>query len=260
MSAPRNRLRAALAERGTVIGPWHQLTDPAATELLARAGLDFVALDAQHGPHDLATIGPLLRQAEQGALAVVVRVAASEPWQIQRALDLGASAVVVPMVNDAVEAAAAVAALRYPPLGTRSFGPHRVAPGDPFDPADGPLLFAMIETAAGLANLDAIAAVPGLDGVFVGPIDLALALGEMPDGVIETALASARTAAAVSRIADAARQHGVLLAGAVFSAAHATTMAGLGMRVLIQGSDTQWIAAGAASALASTAALPGRRP
>jgi 4-hydroxy-2-oxoheptanedioate aldolase len=115
-----------------------------------------------------------------GRSAGMVRVAANDLTGIGRALDAGAAGVIVPLVDTAQQAAAAVAATRYPPAGRRSYGPARAGLRIGPRPADANatvLVFAMIETAEGLANVEAICATPGLDGVYVGPSDLCLAVG-----------------------------------------------------------------------------------
>ena len=179
-----NPLRTALAAKPQVVGPWVITTDPATVEVLAKTGVDFLVFDCQHGPHDLGRVGPLL-QPQPSRETDLVRVPSSDPWIIMRALDLGAAGVIVPMVDNAAEAEAARAATRYPPLGNRSYGPLQPAPGNAFDPADGPMVFVMIESRGGLDDVAAIAAIDGIDGLFIGPIDLALALGAMPDGDLQ---------------------------------------------------------------------------
>lgn len=255
----RNPLRTAVAGRAVTAGPWVTISDPAAVEVLAQTALDYLVFDCQHGPHDLGTVLPLLRAAAIHGMPALLRVASSAPWMIMRALDLGAAGVIVPMVGSAAEAARACAATRYPPLGERSFGALRPAAGDVFDPADGPLVLPMIETAEGLAAVDAIAATPGVDGLFVGPLDLALSIGATPGADPLAALSSPDLRAAIDTIGRAATAHGKLLAGAVFSTDHARTMAKAGMTMQVRGTDLQWLAANAASAAAFTAELAAER-
>lgn len=245
-SGPANPVRAAAAAKGFTIGPWVITTDPSIVEALAKTAVDFLVFDCQHGPHDLAGVGALLRAAAVHGKPTLVRVPASDPWIIMRALDLGAAGVIVPMVETAAEAEAARAATRYPPLGNRSYGPLQPAPGNVFDPADGPVLLVMIETAAGLAAVDDIAAVDGLDGLFIGPVDLALGVGAMTDGDLQKGLASPLLRDAVTTIAGTAARSGKTLAGAVFSPDHARAMAKAGMTLQVLGTDLGWLAAGAA--------------
>jgi 4-hydroxy-2-oxoheptanedioate aldolase len=250
-SQPNSAIRRALTARRVTTGPWVTFTDPHAVEALARLDLDYLAIDCQHGSAGLGSILPMLRAAALHDKPVLIRVPANEPWQIMRALDLGAAGVIVPMVSTAAEAAAAASAMLYPPHGERSYGPVRPSPGGGFTPGDGPVLLVMIETAQGLADVDAIAATRGVDGLFIGPIDLALGIGAVteasPKGVLKGIGAEA-TLAAVDTIAAAARTHDKLLAGAVFTADHARAMARAGVRLQVYGSDGQWLAAGAKAA------------
>lgn len=242
---PANPLRRAVATSGVTVGPWVITTDPATVDVLAATAIDFLVFDCQHGPHDLSTLGPLLRAAAVHAKPALVRVPSSDPWIIMRALDLGASGIIVPMVNDAEQAENARAATRYPPLGQRSYGPLRPAPGDVFDRADGPVVFVMIETAAGLENVESIAAVDGIDGLFIGPVDLALGVGAMTDADLQKGLASPLLRDAVGTIAQATARSGKTLAGAVFSPDHARAMTKAGMSLHVLGTDIGWLTAGA---------------
>lgn len=203
-------------DRHQLLGYWVVLDAPPATERIAGAGYDYVVLDAQHG---LLGYSGLL----DGLLAVdaaatlgprrpvgIVRVESAEPAAIGHALDAGAAGVIVPLVSSAAEAAAVVAAARYPPDGVRSFGPmrsgQRIGP-DPVDSNASVVVLAMIETAAGLADVAAIAATPGLDGLYIGPNDLRLALGAPTpddpayDDQLAEALAAVRAACTAAGIA-----------------------------------------------------------
>ncbi|GAA1085403.1 MULTISPECIES: HpcH/HpaI aldolase family protein [Streptomyces violaceusniger group] len=173
---------AALRNREQLIGYWSLLDSPIAAERLARVGYDYLAFDAQHGLFGYqGMLHNLLATDTKGSTAVgMVRVEANDLTYIGKALDAGASAVIVPMIDNAQDAADAVAAVRYPPLGRRSYGPMRaqlrVGP-DPADAHDQTAVLAMIETADGLANVEEICRTPGLDGVYIGPSDLRLAIG-----------------------------------------------------------------------------------
>jgi 4-hydroxy-2-oxoheptanedioate aldolase len=158
---------------GTLIGLWASIPSVLTAEAAAAAGADYVVVDHQHGavgPHEL--IG-LLVAIKAGGAAPLVRVARNEAFTIGNALDLGAHGVIVPMVETAEQATHAVAACRYATGGIRSFGALR-------DPGDAPVCLVMIETRTGLENVDEIVRVPGLDGIYLGPSDLALSLGLQP--------------------------------------------------------------------------------
>ncbi|MGJ5893713.1 4-hydroxy-2-oxovalerate aldolase [Streptomyces sp. V2] len=203
---------AALRAREHLLGYWCLLDAPVATERIARLGYDYVALDAQHGLFGYSgMLNNLLAIDCKGSTAVgLVRVEANAPAPIGRALDAGAAGVIVPLVDSAEQAAEAVAAVRYPPLGRRSYGPMRSALRIGPDPADAhgaTVVLAMIETAEGLANVEEICATPGLDGVYVGPSDLRIALGGASStdpalaDVFEAALVAVREAAARAGVA-----------------------------------------------------------
>ncbi|GAA1427572.1 aldolase/citrate lyase family protein [Microlunatus lacustris] len=203
--------------RDPLLGYWVMLDAPPATERLAAAGYDTVVLDAQHGLLDdravlagLVAVDAARSVAGAPGAVGVVRVAANDPTLIGRALDAGAAGVVVPLVSSAAEAADAVRAARYPPDGIRSFGPMRsglrVGPA-PADSNASVVVLTMVETPGGLAHVADIAATPGLDGLFVGPNDLRLALGAPTpddpafDHQLEDALVAVREACDAAGIA-----------------------------------------------------------
>lgn len=149
-------------------------------EFAANAGWDLVLIDQQHGFGGQSELLNGLTAARAGGVPAAVRVAWNDPALIGRAMDAGAHAIVCPMINTADDARALVQAAKYPPLGGRSWGPYRAAllhEGDPLTVAnDWALTFAQIETAEAAENLDAILAVDGLDGVLLGPNDLAISM------------------------------------------------------------------------------------
>jgi len=164
---------------GTRFGGWIMTRSSEGTELVARAGFDFVVLDMQHGSLDVgATFEPLQLL---GALVddVRVRLSSDEVALVPRVLDYGAKGVILAMVDDAPTAQRAVELARYQPSGRRSYGGQRLGIED--DPADRatvtPGVCPMIETAEGLRNVEEIAAVNGVTALHVGPVDLGLALG-----------------------------------------------------------------------------------
>ena len=199
-----DRLRSGDARRAA----WLSLRDPLAAEAVARSGVDLVVIDLQHGGIEAGDLLPLL-QATQPFVPALVRLLAPDPTLVTRALDLGADGVIAPLVDDAATARALVAAARYPAAGSRSYGPVRAALryGAAYRErvAEHALVIAMIETRAGLAAASEIAAVEGLNGLFVGPADLGLALGVGPqtDGRDPTYLA------ARAQVIAAAHAHGL---------------------------------------------------
>jgi len=168
------------------VGAWLSLGNVHTAELLANAGFDWVVVDLQHGLIEYGDLLRMLPAISTTDTTPLVRVSGNNLPEINKVLDAGAMGVIVPLVNTAEQAAAAVSACRYPPDGTRSFGPTRAAlyGGRGYAAeANGQIAcIAMIETQEGLDNLEAIVATPGLGGVYVGPSDLALSLGLPPRG------------------------------------------------------------------------------
>ncbi|OZC48947.1 aldolase [Rhodococcus sp. RS1C4] len=172
---------ARVRNRERILGYWSVIDSPVSTEWLAHVGWDYIALDLQHGliGYSGMLAGLTAIDAANGP-AGLIRVEANNATVIGRALDAGAAGVIVPLVDTAADAAAAVSAATYPPTGIRSYGPMRsqlrIGP-NPADADRDTVVLAMIETPQGLANVEEICAVPGLDGVYVGPSDLRLAVG-----------------------------------------------------------------------------------
>jgi 4-hydroxy-2-oxoheptanedioate aldolase len=168
---------------GTVsYGAWSGFADPQVAQIMGRAGFDFICVDLQHSFITMTSLAPLLDALHKAGSAAVVRVPWNTPDLIMRSLDLGAEAIIVPLVNNAAEAKRAADSCRYAPKGTRSWGPiwrnvRASVPQAPEGDATA-ICLCMIETAEGLANLDAILAVEGVDGIYIGPNDLSLSIGE----------------------------------------------------------------------------------
>jgi len=186
------------------------LREPMTAEAAARAGYDYVVVDLQHGVASEPEALAMMQAAEAAGAIPVARVSTNHPTTIGRALDSGALAVIVPMVNDAEAARAAVAASRYAPEGTRSYGPVAATSRYSDDYARVAnrtvTCIVMIETAEALDNLDDILSVPGVDAVYVGPVDLSLTLGLPPD----TDHDDERFTSAISSILQACERHGVV--------------------------------------------------
>jgi 4-hydroxy-2-oxoheptanedioate aldolase len=181
-----NDFAQRVRSREKLVGYWVTLDVPPAVERIARLGYDYVVLDGQHGLIGYQGLMTGLLAIDAGAAVGprptvgLVRVEANDPTPIGRALDAGATGVIVPLVDSADDVARAIRAAKYPPAGVRSFGPMRAAlriGPVPADSNDATAVLAMIETPLGLRNVAEICATPGLDGVYVGPSDLSLALG-----------------------------------------------------------------------------------
>lgn len=234
---------------------------PGATERLARLGYDYLCLDGQHGLFGYSgMVSGLMAIDAAGGAAGVVRVAANDPPLIGRALDAGAAGVIVPLIDTAEQAAAAVAAGRYPPEGNRSYGPMRAGLRIGPEPAQANaavLVLAMIETAEGLSNVEAICATPGLDGIYVGPVDLCLALGGTYPG---DPAVSAVFDAALDRILRAARSAGIAAGIHVFDGATATARFADGFTFASIGDDLTHLERAAAEHLSEVNATLGSPP
>ncbi|MEM7091427.1 MAG: aldolase/citrate lyase family protein [Actinomycetota bacterium] len=167
----------------TSLGLWAGLANPSSAEQLGRAGLDYVCVDTQHGLVDYQAAVGMYPAISYGGTTPICRVPWNEPGIIGKHLDAGAMGIIVPMVNSAEEAQAAVSACRYPPNGARSYGPAGVAPRYPgyYDStAEQIAVIPMVETVQALGNVEAIVSTPGVDAVYVGPADLSISLGLPP--------------------------------------------------------------------------------
>lgn len=167
----------------SVVGLWCSLADGFVHEIAGHQRVDYVCTDLQHGLADLQVLpGLLLASASHGATPLV-RTLNADPSHIGRVLDSGARGIIVPLIDDAAAARAAVEACRYPPGGSRSLGPTRaslVMGSTAFADLENVDVIPMIETASGLDNVDEIVRVDGVSAIYVGPSDLALALGFAP--------------------------------------------------------------------------------
>ncbi len=204
-----NKIKQIWAEGKCATMGWLSIGHGITAEVMARQGFDSLCIDMQHGTAELSDVLPMLQAVSQTDTVPFVRVAWNEPQTIMKALDLGAYGIIVPLVNNAEEAAKAVAACRYPPVGFRSNGPVRAVHyggADYVANANGEVIvMAMIETKEGIANLDAICATPGLDAVYIGPADLSFALGLAPRGDNPDPLHMATC----DKIREAAHKHGI---------------------------------------------------
>jgi 2-keto-3-deoxy-L-rhamnonate aldolase RhmA len=178
-----NKLRRALLKREVTLGCWVQIGHPACAEILARAGFDWVCVDLEHGAIDLETAANIIRAIGGFDCVPVARLPLNDPIWIHRTLDAGARGLIIPMIKTAAEAEAAVREAKYPPRGMRGYGYSR----SNMYGADFPSSIAcaneeiamvmQIEHKEAIANIDAILRVDGVDGVFIGPLDLSGSMG-----------------------------------------------------------------------------------
>ncbi len=239
-----NKIKQLWREKRCVTMGWLSISNGFTAEVMARQGFDALVVDMQHGLTDMANLWPMLQAISQTDTMPVVRVAWNDPAAIMKALDLGAYGILVPLINTAADAAKAVAACRYPPVGMRSSGPVRAVHYGGSDYVakanDEIVVLGMIETKEGLANLDAICATPGLDAVYIGPSDLAFALDMVPrpDNPDPTHMATC------DRIRDAAHKHGIKACMHCASAAFAAGAVKRGFDLVMLTSDLASMVAG----------------
>jgi 4-hydroxy-2-oxoheptanedioate aldolase len=238
-----DKVREAVSANRPTYGSWVTLGDPISVELMGKAGYDWVILDTQHGGITWDNMLGCMQALDLGGTRALVRVGWTDPMQIMRAMDLGALGVIVPMVSNADQARIAAQAVRYPPHGIRSFGPVRNYYAVPGGPPQEPLCLVMIETAEALDNLDAIAATPGVDGLFVGPVDLAYSLGLGPALVMPDQVLSA-----IDEVVAACRRHGVISGCAALG--NAPELARRGVQFLTLGNDAGMVRKSAAADVA----------
>ena len=236
-----NRLRQIWTEGKPVINGWISLGSAQAAEFFAGCGWDSVTIDGQHGLVSYSELFAIMQAISAQPVTPLVRVSWNAPGEIMKALDAGAYGIICPMINSRAECEAFVQACRYPPDGYRSFGPTRaamIAGADYASAANGEILcFAMVETAEAMANLEAIAATPGLDGVYIGPSDLSLALGGKPDQDSQDPM----RLAAFDRIQAACKAAGIRVGVHTNSVAYSKQMIERGFDLVTVGSDLRYL-------------------
>jgi len=214
LDPPINRLKRALRGNEVQIGLWSCLASPVAAEVVAGSGFDWILLDTEHAPNDVGDIHRQLQAMQGSAVSAVVRPAWNDPVLFKRLLDVGVQSFVVPFVQDPSEARRAVAATRYPPRGIRGVATTTRASryGRVKDylsrASDEICVIVQVETRAALGQIDAIAAVDGVDGLFIGPSDLAADLGHLGDNGHPEVRAAIEDA--IGRIRAAGKAAGIL--------------------------------------------------
>jgi 4-hydroxy-2-oxoheptanedioate aldolase len=244
MKLPENSFKRALQERRPQIGLWVGLANAYSSELLATVGFDWLALDAEHSPNDPRSILQQLQAIAPYATHPVVRTLSDDTALMKQYLDIGAQTVLVPMVESAEQAARVVASTRYPPAGVRGVG-ISLARASRWSQVENYVtecereicVLVQVESVKGIANLPAIVATPGVDGVFFGPSDLAASMGLLgrsaDPSVIDAVERGIRTVIQAGKAAgvltvDPAAARRFLELGALFVAV------GLDTRLLVQ--------------------------
>lgn len=215
MRTPANPFKQALPKPRAQIGLWLGLADPYAAEMCATAGFDWLLIDGEHGPNDLRSMLGALQAVAPYPAHPVLRIPHGDTALIKQVLEIGATTLLVPMVESAEQARDLVRATRYPPQGVRGVGSGLARssrwsayPDYLRDANDGICLLVQVETASALSNLDEIAAVDGVDGVFIGPADLSASMGHLGNPGHPEVRQAIDTA--IARILSAGKAPGIL--------------------------------------------------
>lgn len=251
MPAPENTFKTALASGRMLYGCWAGFADPYATEVLTTAGFDWLVIDGEHAPNDLRSIMAQLQVIDGKHSAPVVRLPMGEAWLIKQVLDTGAQTLLIPMVDTAAQARDLVRAMRYPPDGIRGSGAalaraSRFADIPDYIPTanDQMCLLVQVETATGIDALEAICQTDGVDGVFIGPSDLAADMGYQGDSTRPEVQAVIRDA--LGRIKASGKAPGIL----ALDHDTATTYRDWGAQFLAVGIDVVMLASAARQTMA----------
>ena len=238
-----NLFKQALQQRRAQIGLWVSMANPYSTEICAGAGFDWLLIDGEHAPNDLRSILAQLQTIAAFPSHPVARIPVGDTALIKQYLDLGVQSLLVPMVDTPEQARALVQACRYPPQGVRGMGGARASnwgrnPAYPHEANAQICLLVQAETRLALANLDAIVATEGIDGVFIGPADLSASMGHVGNaGHIEV---QAAIEDAIGRITRAGKAAGILSADVALSKHYLS----LGAAFVAVGLDTQLLVRG----------------
>ena len=253
MPVPAFSLADRLRAGETVLSGWCGLPYPIVAETIGRDGFPAVTLDSQHGLWDLNAILTTIAAVRQGGAAPVVRVPVGDFAAVSRVLDFGAEGIIAPMINTPADARALAAAAKYPPIGERSWGPHRAMTLTGVTEQSVYLreanahvvTLAMIETRNALKNLDAIVDTAGIDGVFLGPSDLSIALSD--GGQVDPM--SKAVDQEIDRIVATANKAKKIPGAYCHTAERAAALGKRGFKFLAVMSDLSFLRAGAAAAL-----------
>tara|TARA_B100000579_G_C22593312_1_gene739098 strand:+ start:58 stop:849 length:792 start_codon:yes stop_codon:yes gene_type:complete len=246
----KNKLKQIFKEKKFVVNGWLQIPSSFSAEVMAHQGWDSLTIDMQHGVIDYPNALQMLQAISTTDVVPMARVNWNEPGQIMKILDAGAYGVICPMVSNREQAEKFVQACLYPPKGYRSFGPIRgliYGGSDYADHANDEILkLAMIETSEALQKLDEIMSTPGLDGIYIGPADLSLAIGQKP--AFDNLEGSAAYEQIINILKHAKKNN--LVAG-IHNATpeYAKKMTDLGFQLVTIGSDQRYMSAGAKSAV-----------
>ena len=246
----KNKLKKIFKEGKAVINGWLQIPNSFSAEVMAHQGWDSLTIDMQHGLIDYSNALPMLQAISTTEVVPMARVNWNEPGQIMKILDAGAYGIICPMVSNKDQAEKFVQACLYPPKGYRSFGPTRgliYSGNDYVDHANEEILkFAMIETGEALQKLDEIMSTPGLNGIYIGPADLSLAIGQKPafDNLEGTPAYEQ-----ITNILKHAKKNNLVAWIHNATPEYAQKMIKIGFQLVTIGSDQRYMSAGAKAAV-----------
>ena len=256
----KNKLKELFKTGKPIINSWLAVPSSFSAEVMANQGWDSLTIDMQHGLIDYPSAVNMLQAISTTETTPMARVNWNEPGQIMKILDAGCYGIICPMVSNRKEAENFIQACQYPPNGYRSFGPIRASiygGGDYAKHADQEILkLAMIETKEALEKLDEILDTPNLDGVYIGPADLSLAVGEEPgfDKAENT-----KAYKEILRILEATKKRNLLAGLHNGTAEYAEKMLEKGFNLVTVGSDSRYISAGAKSDLEKLKGIKGSK-
>jgi 4-hydroxy-2-oxoheptanedioate aldolase len=248
----RNKVKQLWSEEKPVLHGWLSIGNPFTAEIMAAQGYDAISIDWQHGALDYSSVLPMFQAMRASGVVIGARVPWLDPAAIMKALDAGAMQIICPMINTPEQAAEFVSYLRYPPEGQRSFGPTRAAFAQGANihaEANSEIIgWAMVETKEAMANLDAIAATPGLDGIYVGPADLTFSLcdGRYPPGFDRE---EPEMIEALQTIAATCKKNGIKAALHCGTAEYAARAVGWGFEMTTVSGDSRLLAGAAAASV-----------
>ena len=256
----KNKLKELFKAGKPIINSWLAVPSSFSAEIMAQQGWDSLTIDMQHGLMDYPNAINILQAISTTETTPMARVNWNEPGQIMKILDAGCYGIICPMVSNREEAENFIQACQYPPKGYRSFGPIRASIYGGEDYAKNAnqeiLKLAMIETKEALEKLDEILDTPNLDGVYIGPADLSLAVGEEPgfDKAENT-----KAYKEILRILEAAKKRNLLAGLHNGTAEYAEKMLDKGFNLVTVGSDSRYISAGAKSDLEKLKGIKGSK-
>ena len=246
----KNKLKQIFKEDKAVVNGWLQIPSSFSAEVMANLGWDSLTIDMQHGVIDYSNALPMLQAISTTDVVPMARVNWNEPGQIMKILDAGAYGVICPMVSNREQAEKFVQACLYPPKGYRSYGPTRgliYSGNDYADHANDEIIkLAMIETSEALQKLDEIMSTPGLNGIYIGPADLSLAIGQKPafDNLEGTPAYEQ-----ITNILKHAKKNNLVAGIHNATPEYAQKMIKIGFQLVTIGSDQRYMSAGAKAAV-----------